>query len=63
MPDPRLAKCLAAARESRAIEFKEQFVPTDHKQSLEILKDIVAIANSGGGTLAIGIITLGKLLE
>ena len=53
--DPRVAKCLTAKRESRAVEFKEQFIPTDARQSLEVLKDLVAIANSGGGTLAVGI--------
>src|SRR5271165_4406135 len=55
MQDPRLIKCLAAKRESKAVEFKEQFLPSDPRQSLEVLKDIVAIANSGGGTLAVGI--------
>jgi hypothetical protein len=37
--DPRLTKCLAATCESKAIEVKEQYVPTDPRQSLEILKD------------------------
>jgi hypothetical protein len=55
MKDPRVAKCLEAKRESRAIEFKEEFDPANVQQSLEFLKDIVAIANSGGGALAIGI--------
>jgi hypothetical protein len=55
MQDPRLAKCLTAKRESKSVEFKEQFLPTDPRQSLEVLKDIVAIANAGGGTLAVGI--------
>jgi hypothetical protein len=58
--DPRVTKCLAAKRESRAVEFKEQFIPTDAKQSLEVLKDIVAIANSGGGALAVGINNAGE---
>jgi hypothetical protein len=58
--DPRVAKCLAAKRESRTVEFKEQFIPTDPKQSLEVLKDIVAIANFGGGTLAVGINNAGE---
>jgi hypothetical protein len=58
--DPRITKCLIAKRESRGIEFKEQFVPTDTKQSLEVLKDIVAIANSGGGALAVGISNAGE---
>ena len=56
MPDDaRISKCLGAKRESKSIEFKEQFLPTDPRQSLEVLTDIVAIANSGGGALAIGI--------
>jgi hypothetical protein len=55
MEDARISKCLAAKRESRSIEFKAEFLPTDARQSLEVLKDIVAIANSGGGVLAIGI--------
>jgi len=37
------------------VEFKETFDPSDAQQSVEILKDIVAIANSGGGALAIGV--------
>ncbi len=55
MEDARVTKCLAANRESKSVEFKEQFLPSDARQSLEVLKDIVAIANSGGGTLAVGI--------
>jgi hypothetical protein len=55
MVDARITKCLTAKRESKAVEFKEQFLPTDPRQSLEVLKDIVAISNSGGGTLVVGI--------
>lgn len=58
--DPRITKCLNSKRESKAVEFKEQFLPTDPRQSLEVLKDIVAIANSGGGVLAIGINNVGE---
>jgi predicted HTH transcriptional regulator len=61
MNDPRLDKCLTVRRESRAVEFKEQFDPSDSRQSLELLKDIVAIANSGGGTIAIGIDNAGRV--
>jgi hypothetical protein len=53
--DSRVTKCLNAKRESKSVEFKERFAPSDASQALEVLKDIVAIANSGGGTLAIGI--------
>ncbi len=60
MEDARVTKCLTAKRESKAVEFKEQFDPTDNRQALEVLKDIVAICNAGGGTLAIGIDNAGK---
>jgi predicted HTH transcriptional regulator len=60
MEDLRLTKCLTAKRESKSIEFKEQFQPSDSRQALEVLKDIVAIANSGGGALAVGINNLGE---
>lgn len=60
MVDPRIAKCLSAKRESRSVEFKIQFLLSDPKQLIEVLKDIVAIANSGGGTLAIGIDNTGE---
>jgi len=58
--DPRATKCLNAKRESKSVEFKEQFFPTDARQALEVLKDIVAIANSGGGALAVGINNAGE---
>jgi hypothetical protein len=61
MQDPRVAKCLAAKRESKSVEFKEQFSPTNAGEALELLKDLVAIANSGGGTIAIGIDNSGAL--
>jgi hypothetical protein len=60
MQDDRILKCLAAKREPKSVEFKEQFEPTDARQSLEVLKDIIAIANSGGGALAIGIDNAGR---
>ncbi|MGC4072218.1 MAG: ATP-binding protein [Nibricoccus sp.] len=50
-----LNKALTATKESRSIEFKEQFDPDSRPQWLEIIKDIVAIANSGGGVLLFGI--------
>ncbi len=43
------------------MEFKEQFVPTNPRQALEVLKDIVAMSNSGGGTLVIGINNQGQV--
>lgn len=61
MEDPRVAKCITAKRESKSVEFKQCFSPTDARESLEVLKDIVAIANSGGGALAIGIDNAGNV--
>jgi hypothetical protein len=55
MEDPRVEKCLSAKRETKSVEFKQELQPGDPAQFLEILKDIIAIANSGGGTLAIGL--------
>ena len=44
-----------AKRESKYIEFKGSFDPLLPGQWCEILKDIVAIANSGGGVIAFGL--------
>jgi hypothetical protein len=58
--DARITKCLSAPRESRALECEASFNPNDSGQSLEVWKDLVAIANSGGVTLVIGIDNLGN---
>jgi hypothetical protein len=44
-----------AKRESPRTEFKEQFNPGIDTEWLEVLKDIVAMANSGGGVVIFGI--------
>lgn len=41
-------------RESKYIDFKERFDPSDDGEWLELLKDFVALANSGGGAIVIG---------
>lgn len=46
---------LAAESESVAIDFKLQFDPSDKGSWLEILKDVVAMANTGGGAILIGV--------
>jgi hypothetical protein len=61
MVDSRLKRCLMSRRESWAVEFKERFNPLETEQALEVLKDIVAIANSGGGAIAIGIKNSGEV--
>ena len=49
-----------AKRESKYIEFKESFDINSMAEWCEILKDIVAIANTGGGIIIIGIQDNGK---
>ena len=53
-PDPAVAKALGARRESKAVEFKSEFDPASRGAWCEILKDIVAVANSGGGVIVFG---------
>lgn len=43
-----------AKRESKYLDFKEKFDITQAQDWCEIIKDIVAIANSGGGCILIG---------
>src|SRR5438105_1080910 len=50
-----IAKALAAKRESKYIEFKQSFDPSDLGNWCELIKDLVALANSGGGVLLIGV--------
>lgn len=50
-----LALALTANQESEKVEFKESLDAKSKAAWLEILKDIVAMANSGGGILLIGI--------
>lgn len=54
-----LDKALAAKRESKHIEFKEEFDPASGHDWCESIKDIVAIANSGGGILVFGLTSRG----
>jgi len=50
-----LDKVISAKRESKHMEFKEKFDPNIARDWCEIIKDIVAMANSGGGTIVIGV--------
>ncbi|MCL4465475.1 MAG: ATP-binding protein [Chloroflexi bacterium] len=43
-----------APAEGRDLDFKLQFDPTNPAALLELVKDIVAFANSGGGTIVLG---------
>jgi len=46
---------IEAKRESKHLDFKEKFDPKSSKDWCEIIKDIVAMANSGGGMIVIGV--------
>lgn len=56
-----IKKALAATRESKHIEFKRGFDPASLGEWCELIKDIVALANSGGGILVFGLDSAGKL--
>lgn len=45
----------AARRESRDLDFKDRFDPDQASECIELIKDIIAMANSGGGLIVIGI--------
>jgi len=48
-------KAVSAKRESKHLEFKEKFDPNVARDWCNIVKDIVALANSGGGTIVFGV--------
>lgn len=47
-------------RESRRVEFKAQVDFSSHPSCCEIIKDIVALANSGGGDILVGVTDSGE---
>jgi hypothetical protein len=51
---------LAAKRESKHVEFKESFDPASSADWCELIKDVVAIGNSGGGYLVFGFDSKGQ---
>lgn len=44
---PLIEEALTAARETRTVEFKEEFDPSDRRSLCETLKDVLAMANTG----------------
>src|SRR5947199_10047428 len=50
-----IAKALASQRESKHVELKEKFGHTDAQDLCEVIKDVVAMANSGGGHILFGV--------
>lgn len=54
IPDPT-RKAREARRESKSVDFKAQVDPESRRDTCEVVKDIVAIANSGGGIILFGV--------
>lgn len=55
MDDAILAKISNAESETADLDFKTAFDPTSNGDWCELVKDIVAFANSGGGCIAFGV--------
>jgi hypothetical protein len=56
-----IEKACSARRETKQIEFKCRFDPASNGEWCEVIKDIVAIANSGGGIVVFGVNDDGSL--
>ena len=56
-------EALAATEESASVDFKERFDPTVPGEWCELVKDIVAMANSEGGFILIGVADDGTLFD
>ena len=52
-----------AGKESKRLDFKERFDFNSHAECCELIKDIVAFANSGGGVILIGVKDNGEPAE
>jgi predicted HTH transcriptional regulator len=48
-------RAVVTRRENRTIDFKSQFDPGSEADCIELVKDLVAMANSGGGTILVGV--------
>jgi hypothetical protein len=55
-----IKKALNVKRESKHVEFKECFDPNSDQDWCELIKDIIAIANSGGGVILFGVDNAGQ---
>jgi len=58
-----IEKAVNAKRESKRIEFKRAFNPTSEGEWCEIMKDIAALGNSGGGVIVFGLNSDGRPVE
>lgn len=53
--DDLLSRAVRAKKESKYVDFKETFDPASNRDWVEVIKDIVAMANSGGGAIVFGV--------
>lgn len=53
--DELIKKALSATQEADDIEFKSAIDVNSKKDWVDIIKDIVALANSGGGVIVFGV--------
>jgi hypothetical protein len=53
--DEALSEALARSNETSDVDFKSTFDPTALRDWLELIKDIAAFANSGGGHILVGL--------
>jgi hypothetical protein len=59
-PSSHAQRAEGAKRESRYIDFKSSFDPSDKGEWVELIKDFAAMANSGGGAVVIGVSNKGQ---
>lgn len=57
------ARALRAKRESKSVDFKRSFEPGAAADWCELIKDIVAMANTGGGAIIIGVANDGTSVD
>jgi hypothetical protein len=55
MIEKLLERALSAKKESKYIDFKAEFNSDSRRDLCELIKDIIAMANSGGGVILIGV--------
>jgi hypothetical protein len=55
MTNQLIDRALTAQRESRRIEFRDGFDPASERDWTEIVRDVAALANSGGGVILFGV--------
>ena len=53
--DQTLSEALARSSETHDVDFKSAFDPAALRDWLELIKDIAAFANSGGGHILVGL--------